>query len=99
MPPPTNTTDTPPLSADSGMDIQIVGSPRNRQVVSKFKNSKIDWNMSPWSQLPLARDLCQKLLELDPDSRLSSAKDALNHPWLAGNTGQSPTRKPSIVNQ
>jgi serine/threonine protein kinase len=105
MPPPTNTTaldgyNTPPLSSDSGMDIQIVGSPRNRQVVSKFKNSKIDWNMSPWSQLPLARDLCQKLLELDPDSRLSLAKDALNHPWLAGNTGrQSPTRKPSIVNQ
>jgi serine/threonine protein kinase len=79
--------------ANSNDDIQIVGSPSNRQVITTFKNSVIDWSLSPWPQLPGARDLCQKLLELDPDIRLSSAKDALNHPWLSE---PSPTRKHSI---
>jgi len=81
----------PPLQeTDRIEDIQIVGSPKNRKVVSNFKSSKIDWDSSPWPQLPMARDLCQRLLHLDPDCRIPSAREALNHPWLAGGATGAP---------
>ena len=78
-------------------DIQIVGSPRNKRVVNELKASKIDWDANPWPQVPQARNLCQRLLELGPDERLSSAKDALSHPWLSSSKSvpTSPIRKTS----
>ena len=84
--------DTDPLD-----DIQIVGSPRNKRVVNELKASKIDWDMNPWPQVPQARNLCQRLLELDPDELLSSAKDALIHPCLTASKSvpTSPIRKTS----
>jgi serine/threonine protein kinase len=67
-------------------ELGVAGSPRSRKVRSKIIHSSIDWDVSPWNQLPLARDLCLKLLSIDPEERISSCEDALKHPWLAGAT-------------
>ena len=71
-------------------ELQTVGSPQTKRVFSQLVESQIDWTMSPWPQLPLARDLCQRLLETNPDNRLSSCDEALAHAWLAG----APTTQP-----
>jgi serine/threonine protein kinase len=76
-------------------DIQVVGSPRARRVASMLTSTQIDWNMSPWPQLPMARDLCQRLLATDPDLRISSCEDALAHPWLASAALQSVPSTPA----
>lgn len=64
-------------------DFEVVGSPRSMHVQSGLMRSVIDWNISPWPQVPLARDLCQKLLEFDPEKRIKTCEEALSHPWLA----------------
>lgn len=64
-------------------DFEVVGSPRSIHVQSGLMRSVIDWNISPWPQVPLARDLCQKLLEFDPEKRIKTCEEALSHPWLA----------------
>jgi len=48
-----------------------------------LQNEKIDWECPPWPDFPMARDLCQRLLAFEPEARSPTAKDALNHPWLA----------------
>lgn len=63
-------------------DIELAGSPRSRKVESRLATSKIDWNISPWSQLPTARDLCQRLVATNVLDRISTVQEALNHPWL-----------------
>ena len=68
---------------DDDGDIELVGSPKARRVLSHLSNTKIDWSISPWPQMPMARDLCQKLLAFDPDDRITSCRVALEHPWLA----------------
>jgi calcium-dependent protein kinase len=64
-------------------DFESVDSPRAKRVHASLMNLHIDWDVNPWPQVPLARDLCQKLLELNPDKRLSSCEEALRHPWLS----------------
>lgn len=64
-------------------EFELVGSPKSKCVLSNLTNASIDWNISPWSQMPTARDLCQKLLAFDPDDRITSCRDALSHPWLS----------------
>jgi serine/threonine protein kinase len=45
-------------------------------------NHKIDFDRDPWPEIPVARDLCQKLLTVDPASRTPSSAAALKHQWL-----------------
>ncbi|PHJ17516.1 protein kinase [Cystoisospora suis] len=46
------------------------------------KQGGIDYDVFPLPDFPLARNLCQKLLQINPRQRLSSAREALRHPWL-----------------
>lgn len=45
------------------------------------KQGGIDYDVFPLPDFPLARSLCQKLLQINPRQRLSSAREALRHPW------------------
>lgn len=63
----------------------LIGSDVLRDVHSKLNNTTVDWECQPWPEFPLARDLCQRLLEPSPDSRSVSAHDALCHPWFTTN--------------
>jgi serine/threonine protein kinase/CRP-like cAMP-binding protein len=51
---------------------------RQRIIKGKFSKQTRTWQ----SMSPLARDLIEKLLETDPEARLTSA-EAMQHPWLA----------------
>ncbi|KEP61826.1 UNVERIFIED_CONTAM: protein kinase [Hammondia hammondi] len=46
------------------------------------KQGGIDYDVFPLPDFPLARDLCQKLLQINPRHRMPSACEALRHPWL-----------------
>jgi calcium-dependent protein kinase len=45
-------------------------------------STKIDFERDPWPELPVARDLCKKLLTIDPSARTPTSAAALQHPWL-----------------
>jgi len=47
-----------------------------------LKSEVMEWDVEPWTQFPMARDLCQKLLAFDVEQRISDAAEALAHPWL-----------------
>jgi serine/threonine protein kinase len=74
---------------DEDGDMELVGSPRSKRVMTSLKSATIDWNVSPWPQMPLARDLCQKLFEFDPDDRITTCREALSHPWFTKGTTTS----------
>lgn len=75
-----------PSPGEGDQELELAGSPRSRKVASKLGHSKIDWESSPWTQIPGARDLCQKLLSTDPEDRISSCEEALKHSWLLSST-------------
>jgi serine/threonine protein kinase len=62
--------------------IETVGSPNNKKVYNDLCKSEVDWSINPWPQFPVAKELCQKLLELDAEKRIASAMEVLNHPWF-----------------
>ena len=64
-------------------ELQVAGSPKSKRVHRGLTSANVDWNVSPWPQLSLAKGLCQRLIQTDPDERISSCKEALEHPWLA----------------
>merc|ERR1711959_729299 len=66
-----------------GQPVTEVGSPGMRKIFKKLEGEKVDWECAPWPDFPLARDLCQKLMEFDPSKRINSAQEALKHQWLA----------------
>jgi serine/threonine protein kinase len=89
---------SPPGSVEQSCmveQLQIAGSPKSRRVQSKLTNLEIDWEVPPWSQLPMARDLCTRLLNPDPSERISSCTEALGHPWLSGVAIQTAPLTPS----
>jgi len=52
-------------------------------IFQRMKEARIDWDCEPWSVQPLCRDFCQRLLSFDVGSRISSAEDAIEHPWFS----------------
>eukprot|EP00928_Gymnodinium_smaydae_P018877 TRINITY_DN17196_c0_g2_i1.p1 TRINITY_DN17196_c0_g2~~TRINITY_DN17196_c0_g2_i1.p1 ORF type:complete len:389 (+),score=80.92 TRINITY_DN17196_c0_g2_i1:77-1243(+) len=62
------------------------GSSGARKVHNAFLASSINWNAAPWPEFHLARDLCQKLLSVDPRQRPWSARQTRQHRWLAFST-------------
>ena len=66
-------------------EFEIVGSNQSKQVLNNLMHATVDWNISPWPQMPTARDLCQKLLAFDPEDRITTCREALSHPWLSAN--------------
>jgi calcium-dependent protein kinase len=48
----------------------------------QLTKTQIDFDRDPWPDLPVARDLCKKLLTVDPTARTPTSAAALKHPWL-----------------
>lgn len=60
-----------------------------KEMLDKNRKCEFTLNEQPWQAASeSARDLCLKLLKVDPNERLS-AKDALQHPWFTEATGQA----------
>ena len=58
------------------------GGSDDEKILSKVKKGKFDLVKYPWSIISNeAKDLIKKLIEIDPNKRLS-AEDALQHPWF-----------------
>ncbi|UKK02859.2 protein kinase [Theileria orientalis] len=72
-------TGIPPVSMDKMYDAKA-----SHAVLAAAEANGIDFNTPPLVEFPLARDLCKRLLCFDKRKRISSAADALAHPWLAG---------------
>jgi serine/threonine protein kinase len=62
-------------------DPQVDGT-NAREVHEALRNERIPWNESAWPYFPCAAHLCQQLMAFDPIDRMTSATEALNHPWL-----------------
>eukprot|EP00746_Dinoflagellata_sp_MGD_P049450 gnl/MRDRNA2_/MRDRNA2_223263_c0_seq1.p1 gnl/MRDRNA2_/MRDRNA2_223263_c0~~gnl/MRDRNA2_/MRDRNA2_223263_c0_seq1.p1 ORF type:complete len:300 (-),score=45.26 gnl/MRDRNA2_/MRDRNA2_223263_c0_seq1:289-1068(-) len=60
-----------------------VGSSEALKMHDYLKELKIDWSAKPWPDFPLAADLCKQLLEFDTSKRVATAKQVLEHRWLA----------------
>lgn len=58
-----------------------VGSPKMKQIRSRLKQSKVDWNVGDFKDHAGAVDLVQKMLAYDEASR-PSARECANHPWI-----------------
>ena len=43
----------------------------------------IDFEAASLLEFPLARDLCKRLLEINPNRRIQTAAQAIEHPWYA----------------
>jgi len=48
-----------------------------------MKDTKIDWNCSPWPEQPVCKDFCQRLLAFQAEDRLCSADESLAHEWFS----------------
>mmetsp|Transcript_21379 Transcript_21379/g.39148 ORF Transcript_21379/g.39148 Transcript_21379/m.39148 type:complete len:427 (-) Transcript_21379:96-1376(-) len=62
----------------------IVGSRCAMRMYNTLKAqvAQSKWDESPWTEFPLARELCQKLMAFDPKQRPVSVEEALAHAWL-----------------
>nr|BAN65573.1 protein kinase domain containing protein [Babesia bovis] len=72
-------TGVPPITMDKMYDAKS-----SHAVLTAAETTGIDFNMPPLAEFPLARDLCRRLLCFDRTKRITSATDALAHPWLVG---------------
>ena len=69
------------------MYILLIGYPpfdgkNNKNLYNNIQNNKVDFSGSDWSKISKeAKDLILKLLEKNPNNRIS-AFDALQHPWI-----------------
>lgn len=51
-------------------------------VPSRMKAALIDWESESWLSQPECKDLCRSLMAFDPRERVSTAEQALAHPWF-----------------
>lgn len=68
----------------------LAGSVGAKRLYSMMRVKRVDWNAAPWRDFHLACDLCQKLLEFDPQRRPWSAQQVLRHRWLDFETEDRP---------
>lgn len=71
-----------PWSSLVSLEDGVVGSPGAQKMYIALKNEQVEWDLEPWPDFPLARDLCQKLLAFKVEDRLSTVSQALSHAWL-----------------
>jgi hypothetical protein len=45
-------------------DLPQVGGSKMETVYKRLKNASVDFECPPWSDFPLAKDLCARLLDL-----------------------------------
>jgi len=67
---------------DQDINNSYVDSRSAKVAYANLLHESIDWKEAPWQKFPVAADLCQQLLKLDPLDRVNSASEALNHRWL-----------------
>ena len=81
------------IEGDPDEALQQVGSPKANRIRDSLLHAAVDWEINPWTQIPLARDLCQRLIATNPEGRFASAREALSHPWLnSQSAAASPTK-------
>mmetsp|Transcript_44972 Transcript_44972/g.89024 ORF Transcript_44972/g.89024 Transcript_44972/m.89024 type:complete len:603 (-) Transcript_44972:42-1850(-) len=71
-----------PWSTIATLEDGTVGSPKAQKAYNQMRDEVLNWDEDPWPAFPLARDLCQKLIAFNTKLRLTTAQDALDHPWL-----------------
>lgn len=60
----------------------MVGAKETLEALIRVRQRGIDFDVPPFPDFPLARDLCMKLLEFHPAKRIQSASEMLQHRWL-----------------
>jgi len=59
-------------------------SPKSQKSYTNIVEEELDWESDPWPQFPDIRDLCQRLLDVNPETRVQNVEAVLAHPFLAG---------------
>jgi len=71
-----------PWCTIASLEDGLVGSPSAWRMYNMLRGAELDWEMEPWPQFPLARDLCQQLLAFEPSMRPASVDEVLKHGWF-----------------
>lgn len=56
-------------------------------IARRMQATSVDFDCGPWRDQPLCKDLCRRLLAPDPQKRIASAEEALQHPWFRSHGG------------
>lgn len=76
-----------PWTSVASLEDGTVGSPGARSMYQAIKSEVVEWDLEPWPDFPLARDLCQNLLAFNMEDRACTVQEALSHPWFADAPG------------
>ncbi|CAI7720338.1 calcium/calmodulin-dependent protein kinase, putative [Plasmodium vivax] len=60
----------------------MVNYKNTKDIILKKEKKGINFGLLSFNNYPLARDLCEKLLQFDPSKRIPNSVIASNHPWL-----------------
>ncbi|KAI4838183.1 calcium/calmodulin-dependent protein kinase [Plasmodium brasilianum] len=60
----------------------MVNYKNTKEILLKKEKKGINFNLLSFNNYPLAKDLCEKLLQFDPNKRMPDSIIASNHPWL-----------------
>ncbi|GAB66333.1 protein kinase domain containing protein [Plasmodium cynomolgi strain B] len=60
----------------------MVNYKNTKDIILKKEKKGINFSLLSFNSYPLARDLCEKLLQFDPAERMPNSVIASHHPWL-----------------
>ncbi|CAA9988075.1 calcium/calmodulin-dependent protein kinase, putative [Plasmodium knowlesi strain H] len=60
----------------------MVNYKNTKDIILKKEKKGINFSLLSFNRYPLARDLCEKLLQFDPADRMPNSVIASHHPWL-----------------
>ncbi|CRG96107.1 calcium/calmodulin-dependent protein kinase, putative [Plasmodium gallinaceum] len=60
----------------------MINYKNTKEILLKKEKKGINFNLLSFNNYPLAKDLCEKFLQFDPNKRMPNSDIASNHPWL-----------------
>ncbi|CRG99925.1 calcium/calmodulin-dependent protein kinase, putative [Plasmodium relictum] len=60
----------------------MINYKNTKEILLKKEKKGINFNLLSFNNYPLAKDLCEKFLQFDPNKRIPNSNIASNHPWL-----------------
>ncbi|ETW36092.1 CAMK protein kinase [Plasmodium falciparum Tanzania (2000708)] len=60
----------------------MINYKNTKDILLKKEKKGINFNLLSFHNYPIAKDLCEQLLQFDPNKRISNTVCAANHPWL-----------------